>query len=106
MKITAEARQAGRFTFYTVRLHTAEGRDPFLEVKDCKLIEGSKGRFVGFPARKDDKDKWWPYLYASEAFQAEIIKAMDAATPKQDTRTLAERKKPTLTEMPDDLPPF
>jgi DNA-binding cell septation regulator SpoVG len=101
MKITAEARQAGRFTFYTIRLHTDKGD---LEIKDCKLIEGSKGRFVGFPARKDDKDKWWPYLYASEAFQVEIIKAMDAATPKQDTRTLGERKKPTLAEMDDDIP--
>lgn len=105
MKITAEARQGGKFTFYTIRLHSAEGREPFLEIKECRIIDGSKGRFISFPARKDDKDKWWPYLYASEGFQVEAIKAMDAATPKPDTRTHAERKKPTLAEMEDD-PPF
>ena len=102
MHITAEARQGGKYTFYTIRLATAEGRSPFLEIKDCKIIEGSKGRFVSFPARKDDKDKWWPCVYASDAFQVELIKAMDAATPKADTRTHAERKKPTLAN--DDVP--
>jgi DNA-binding cell septation regulator SpoVG len=91
MKITAERREAGRFTFYTVRLATAEGRQPFLEMKDLKIIDGPKGRFVSFPARKDDKDKYWPYMYASDEFQVELIKAMDAASPK-DTRTHAERK--------------
>ena len=103
MKITAERREAGRFTFYTVELATAEGKDPFLTLKDLKIRDGSKGRFVSFPGYKDDKDKWWHYVYASDAFQVELIKAMDAATPK-DTRTHAERKKPTLAEMDDDIP--
>jgi len=104
MKITAEARQGGKFTFYTIRLHSAEGKEPFLEIKDCRIIDGSKGRFISFPARKDDKDKWWPYLYASDGFQVEAIKAMDAATPAQDTRTHGERKKPTLIDMDNDVP--
>jgi DNA-binding cell septation regulator SpoVG len=108
VKITAEKREAGRFTFYTVRLHSAEGKEPFLEIKDCKLIDGSKGQFVGFPARKDDKDKWWPMVYASDGFQAEVIKVMNAATVRPtDTRTLSERrpKPPTsLADMVDDVP--
>lgn len=108
MKISAEARGVGTTTFYTVKLSSGEGREPFLEIKDLKIIDGSKGRFVGFPARKDEKGgvtKYWPYLYASEAFQVGLMKAMDAATPKQDTRTLAERKKPTpLADMADDVP--
>ena len=106
MKISAEARGVGTTTFYTVKLASGEGREPFLEIKDLKIIDGSKGRFVSFPARKDEKGgvtKYWPYLYASDAFQVELIKAMDAATPK-DTRTHAERKKPTLAEMDDDIP--
>ena len=106
MKITAKARQGGEYTFYDVMLATAEGKEPFLTVKDCMVIDGSKGRFVSFPARKDNKDKWWPMLYASDAFKVELIKAMDAATPKQDTRTHAERKKPTVADDDDSLIPF
>lgn len=101
MKITAERREAGKFTFYTVRIASEFGT---LELKDLKIIDGSKGRFVGFPSRKDDRDKWWPYMYADDSFQVELIKAMDAATPKPDTRTHAERKAPTLAEMDDDIP--
>ena len=103
MKITATKREAGKWTFYDVMLASAEGREPFLTIKDCKLIDGSKGQFVGFPARKDDKDKWWPMVYASDGFQAEIIKAMNAATVRPtDTRTLSERKKPPVDM--DDIP--
>jgi hypothetical protein len=104
VNITAEARQGGKFTYYTIRLATAEGRAPFLEIKDCRLIEGGKGRFVSFPARKDDKDKWWPHVYASDAFQVELIKAMDAATPRQDTRTLGQMRKGSAGDEDQDVP--
>jgi hypothetical protein len=105
MKITAEGRSVGTTTFYTIKLASGEGREPFLELKDCKVIEGSKGRFVGFPARKEDKGgvtKYWPYMYASEAFQIELIKAMDAATPKPDTRTHGERTGRRVAQDDDD----
>jgi DNA-binding cell septation regulator SpoVG len=92
MHITAEKREAGKYTFYTVSLASSAGKEPFMSIKDCKLIEGSKGAFVGFPSRKDDKDKWWPMVWANDAFQVEVVKAMRASTT--DTRTHAERKKP------------
>lgn len=105
MKITAERREAGKFTYYTVMIASAEGRDPFLTLKDLRIVDGQKGRFVGFPARKDDAGKYWPYVYASDAFQAECLRAMDTAETRKDTRTLSERKKPqTLAEMDDDIP--
>ena len=44
MKISAEARGVGTTTFYTVKLASGEGREPFLEIKDLKIIDGSKGR--------------------------------------------------------------
>jgi DNA-binding cell septation regulator SpoVG len=90
MHITAEKREAGKYTFYTVSLASSPGKEPFMSIKDCKLIEGSKGAFVGFPSRKDDKDKWWPMVWANDAFQVEVVKAMRASTT--DTRTLSERR--------------
>ena len=90
MKITATMRQAGKWTFYDVMFATAEGKEPFVTIKDCKLVDGSKGQFVGTPSRKDDKDKWWPMVYMSDACQAEVIKAMNAAAPA-DTRTHGKR---------------
>ncbi len=101
MKITATMRQAGKWTFYDVMVASAEGREPFITIKDCKLIEGSRGQFVGFPSRKDDKDKYWPMVYGSDGFQAEVIRAMNAAAP--DTRTISERRpKPPVVD--DDVP--
>lgn len=103
MKITAKMREAGKWTFYDVMLATSEGKEPFLTIKDCKMIEGSKGTFVGFPSRKDAQDKWWPMVYGSDEFQAAIITAMRSVEP--DKRTIAERRpKPPVAE--DFSPPF
>ena len=82
MKITAVKREAGKWTFFDVALSSGEGKEPFLTLKDCKIMEGSKGQFVSFPARKDEAAKWWPMVYGSDAFQVECIKAMNAAQPK------------------------
>ena len=102
MKITAKMREAGKWTFYDVMLASAEGREPFLTIKDCKLVEGSKGPFVGFPARKDG-EKWWPMMYGNDEFQAAIITAMRSVEP--DKRSIAERRpKPPVAD--DSMPPF
>jgi hypothetical protein len=103
VKITATRREAGKWTFYDVMLASGEGKEPFLTIKDCKIVEGSKGQFVGFPSRKDG-EKWWPMVYGSDAFQVEVIRAMNAVKT-HDGRTLSERRpKPPVVD--DDLPPF
>jgi DNA-binding cell septation regulator SpoVG len=101
MKITVNMRESGQWTFYDVMIASKEGAEPFITVKDCKLVEGSKGPFVSFPARKDAKDKWWPMVYGSDAFQGAVIAEMRKAAP--DTRTLSERRpKPPVVD--DDIP--
>jgi hypothetical protein len=100
VKLTAESRQAGKWTFYNLSLASGEGKEPFITIKDCRIIDGSKGRFISFPARKDDAGKFWPHVWADDAFQVAAIKAMDAASPR-DTRTHAERKRPPQDDFED-----
>lgn len=67
---------------FNICLHSQEGRDAFLVIKGCRLKDSEKGRFISFPARKLDSGKWWNHVYASEAFQGQILKALDASKPK------------------------
>jgi DNA-binding cell septation regulator SpoVG len=90
----------GKYPSFNVNLHSKEGSQPFLTVKSCRLVEGTKGPFVSWPSRKMDNEKYFNFCYASDGFQAEVIKAMNAATVRPtDTRTLSERRpKPPVAD--------
>lgn len=80
---------------------TSPGKDePFLTIKGCRLVNGSKGQFVSWPARKQDNGKWWNHVYASEGFAAAVLSAVN--------KTKAEsRPAPTKRSTTDsDDPPF
>ncbi len=80
---------------FNVGISSREGREVFLVIKGCRIVDGQKGRFVSWPARKLDSGKWWNHVYATEAFQLAVLEAYDLSfgEPKRDTRTHAEMKR-------------
>jgi DNA-binding cell septation regulator SpoVG len=68
---------------FNVLLATAEGREPFLTIKGCRIVSGQKGEFVSWPAKKNESTgKWWNHVYASDGFQKAVIDAVNASQPK------------------------
>jgi DNA-binding cell septation regulator SpoVG len=103
VKINIEWYQGDRPSF-NVLLASREGAEPFINIKGCRIVDGNKGKFVSWPATKNQTTgKYWNHVYASEAFNVAVLEAAEASMPKQDTRTHAERKRAPI----DDLdPPF
>ena len=75
MKITIEPHGDN----FNVALSSGEGKEAFLVIKGCRIVEGQKGRFISFPAKKMDSGKYWNHVYASEGFQTAVLKEYDAA---------------------------
>jgi len=76
---------------FNVQLSRAAGEDHFLAIKGCRIVEGKDGPFVSFPARKQDNGNWWNHVWASEGFQAAILKAHKEAA-KEDKPAKAKAK--------------
>lgn len=97
---------------FNVSLSSAQGKEPFVTIKGCRVMSGNKGRWISFPAKKLDSGKWWNHVYASDGFQEAILQAMDAQPEQRDTRTHAEQKRAPMarddaararqTRVPDD----
>lgn len=64
---------------FNVQVSSKAGEDHFLAIKGCRVVSGSNGDFVSFPARKMDSGKYWTHVWASDKFQAAILKAHAAA---------------------------
>ena len=97
----------GQYPSFDIRLHNAEGAEPFLSVKKCKIIDGKNGPFVSYPARKDDKGKYWPHVYGGEKFNEHVLKLAQADKPKpaKPTRPAYPPAGPDVGDG-DNIPPF
>lgn len=84
MKIGIEWFQGERPQF-NVALSSAEGREPFLVIKGCRLVSGQEGEFVSWPATKNQNTgKYWNHVFASKGFaQAVLDEAHKANAPKK-----------------------
>jgi DNA-binding cell septation regulator SpoVG len=72
----------GQYPSFNILLHTAPDSEPFLEIKGCRIVSGSKGDFISYPSRKDDKGKYWNHVYGGEKFNAHVMKIAQADKPK------------------------
>lgn len=83
---------------FNVQLHSREGADEFLSIKGCRIVNGSKGEFISWPATKNPKtDKWWRHVWANEKFEAEVLRL---------ARESRQREPGSDDEPNDDLPDF
>jgi hypothetical protein len=56
---------------------TSPGKDePFLTIKGCRVVNGSKGPFVS----------WWNHVYASEGFAAAVLSAYNKSKAEAPRR--------------------
>jgi hypothetical protein len=92
VKITCEW-FTGAYPQFNVSLASSEGKEPFLTIKGCRIVNGAKGKFVSAPSTKNENTgKWWSHAWFSEGFNVAVLEAAEASMPKQDTRTLAQRR--------------
>lgn len=78
---------------FNVALASTPGKEPFIEIKGCRIVEGKNGPFVSWPARKLDDGKYWNHVYASEAFNLTVLSEAQKTMPARDTRTLGEQRR-------------
>lgn len=98
MKITCE-HFPGKYPQFNVSLSSAEGKEPFLTIKGCRIIDSKNGEFVSWPSRKLDDGKYWNHCYASDGFATAVLNEAKRTMPQPETR--APVRQPPLD---DDIP--
>ena len=100
MHITIEHFPGDRPSF-NVNFHSKEGAAVFFTVKGCRVTDGSKGRFISWPATKNEKTgKWWNHCFSSDAFTSAVVKAVEESKPAPDKRTLKEMRQEGIDDIP------
>lgn len=98
---------AGQYPSFNVALHTSPESEPFIEIKGCKIMNGSNGEFVSWPSRKQDDGRYWNHVYASNDFNAAVLKkAKEGQAPQAapEPKRAAPRPASGFDDMDDDIP--
>lgn len=75
---------------FNVELSSKPGQEAFLSIKGCRIVDGTKGPFVSYPATKNaTTGKWWNHAWGSDAFNAVVLSKAQEAMPKAPSRRQA-----------------
>jgi hypothetical protein len=67
---------------FNVELASKEGAEAFLSIRGCRIVDGTKGPFVSYPATKNaTTGKWWQHAWASDKFNAAVLEKAMATRP-------------------------
>jgi DNA-binding cell septation regulator SpoVG len=81
----------GKYPSFNVMLSSNKGAAPFLEIKGCRIVDGQKGSFVGWPATKNEKTgKYWNHVYGNEAFSAAVLNKAIASMPSKQKQVVSD----------------
>ena len=114
MKINIVWQEKSQYPQFNLEIVSAEGKDPFLTVKGCRIVTGKDGEFVSGPSTKGSTGKYWNHVFMSKEFSEVVLKLAKATQPKQEHQQQQQQKpKPAQTNRPgggfdsfDDEPAF
>jgi DNA-binding cell septation regulator SpoVG len=74
----------GKYPQFNLMIASQEGKDPFIEVKGCRIVSGSDGEFVSGPSTKGSTGKYWNHVFMSKDFSEVVLRLAKASQPKQE----------------------
>lgn len=84
---------------FNAELASKEGAEPFLSIKGCRIVDGTKGAFVSWPATKNtNTGKWWSHVWGSDRFNAAVLEKALASRPSD--RAPARRRADDGEDIP------
>ena len=89
----------GKYPSFNLILRTGPGKDPFMIIRGCRIVNGANGDFISYPSRKQDDGKYWNHVYGSKEFNDIVMSAANHAPPAK-----AAAPSKSVVDMDSDIP--
>lgn len=74
----------GKYPSFNLGFHKAESQPEFLSIKGCRIVSGSNGEFVSYPAQKKDDGKYWNHVWADDKFNSYVLELANKSRPSRN----------------------
>lgn len=94
MHVSVKWIESAKYPQFNVGISSAEGKEEFLSIKGCRIVNGQNGEFISWPATKNEQSgKYWNHVWASEAFGSHVLKIANESRPvQQQSRPVAKKE--------------
>lgn len=83
----------GQYPSFNVSIASKEGKEPFVEIKGCRIAQGKDGEFVATPSTKNEKTgKYWNHAYFSKDFAAVVLEKAKESQTKQQSKSAKQQE--------------
>lgn len=103
MNITIKWFTESKYPSFNVSLSN-QGKEPFCEIKGCRIAKGKDGEFVSPPSTKGDSGKYWNHAYFSKEFAEVILKKAKESQPTEKQEVKKFQGGGGLDNFDDDIP--
>lgn len=91
----------GKYPSFNVGIASAEGKEEFLSIKGCRIVNGQNGEFISWPATKNEQSgKYWNHVWASDAFGSHVLKLAKESQPQHSQPP----RQPARNDFASDVP--
>ena len=94
----------GKYPSFNLILRTGAGKDPFMIVRGCRIVQGQNGEFISYPSRKQDDGKYWNHVYGSKEFNDIVLSAAHKAEKAAPAPAKQAPAGNSVQDMDDDIP--
>lgn len=94
----------GKYPSFNLILRTGVGKDPFMIVRGCRIVQGQNGEFISYPSRKQDDGKYWNHVYGSKEFNDIVLSAANKAQKAAPAPAKQSTASGPFDDMSDDVP--
>lgn len=90
----------GQYPSFNVGIASKEGKEPFVEIKGCRIVQGKDGEFVAPPSTKGKNDKYWNHAYFSKDFSAVVLEKAKESQPQKHAPVKQQSNDPFYDDVP------
>jgi hypothetical protein len=89
----------GKYPSFNIKVSSTPGKEPFMTIRSCQIKDGPTGKFISYPAKKQDDGKYFKFFFGNDLFNRAVLeKALQSQPAEGQVRSSG------FDDMKDDVP--
>ena len=83
MEIKTEWAKGGKYPSFSIKIASTPGKEPFMTIRSCQIKDGPTGKFISYPAKKQEDGKYFKFFYGNDLFNRAVLEKALQSQPAE-----------------------
>lgn len=101
MEIKTEWTKGAKYRSFNIKIASSPGREPFMTIRSCQIKDGPHGKFISYPAKKQEDGKYFKFFFGNDLFNRAVLEKALGSQPAESSNHSGGSG---FDDMKDDVP--